>query len=159
MNEIYNVNDADFSVTPDQIVSALIGAEFLMMKGFGGQSAQTLQILSLPTVRSFEPSEPIVAVQNLNRLRKWLVLCAALAILACSNFFTYLTSSASKQSVVAELAPWSLATVQEGGITIKMGTAMLSVPIGARLPNGEILRSIDAAHQGYATDSEMVTKK
>ncbi len=55
---------------------------------------------------------------------------------------------------------WRAKAVTNSGVLIGMGNSDLTIPIGAMLPNGEVLRSVNVSQQSFSTESsETMVKK
>jgi hypothetical protein len=57
------------------------------------------------------------------------------------------------------MGSWSTKSVERHGITLSVGGALVAVPLGGLLPNGEVLRTVDSARQTFSTDSQTVAVK
>lgn len=153
------------AITPDQIISALIGADSVVLKGFNPVQTKPLPFW-VPTISQFDVAMSAPAARKASLLTHRLSVLAVLIMLACVGLLTYwgqqmygLAAATSKAQAQSKAASWAVKSVNDGGVQIQMGSILLPVPLGAMLPNGEILRGVDVQLQSYSTDTQTTVVK
>jgi hypothetical protein len=95
-----------------------------------------------------------------SRTRKILLACAvmlSLSLLLAAMLFRM--AGSYQQAVEAPRGPmaWSPQRVEATGLRIRSGSGELLIPVGSRLPNGEILMGVSADRMTYTTPSGVTT--
>lgn len=147
-------------IAPDQIVSALIRADSVLLKGFASTPASSFL---MPVVRSMDPAQSAPAARKASLITSRLGFAGiAVVVLCCSAlaFWAGRLSDAPPGQASAAAAPtWMARAVKDSGVSLVMGSATLVIPVGAMLPSGEILRGINVSQQSYFTDTQVTVVK
>ena len=159
--EIINEISSSNAITPDEVVSILLGSKSIKLSGFGGQPLDCP--FWLPNIETYSPELAQEAVRKAGKTSRIFILAGIMFITAClggllfwlGSFYS-VGASARDSAVIL----WSPKGVTREGVILMLGSAQVTVPLGAMLPNGEVLRSVNAAMQTYATDNnETAVKK
>lgn len=95
-----------------------------------------------------------------SRTRKILLACAAmlsLSLLLAAMLFRL--AGSYTEAVESPRGPmaWSAQKVESTGLRIRSGSNDLLIPVGSRLPNGEILMGVSTDRMTYTTPSGVTT--
>lgn len=150
---------SDTVITPDQLMSFLIGSETIPLRGLGGIPGKVP--FWVPSVSSPNPRlvPAAVALQRamLTRMQKISVVVAVVALAALAYFAG--TYRSHTRGADASGAAWEVKSVDTNAISIRLGNSMVVVQVGNPLPNGQILRGVDPHQQSFTTDSQITVIK
>lgn len=149
---------AEHVIAPDQLVSILIGSESVTLRGFGGVPAKLP--FWIPVVQEFNPALSAASALEVRELLGALqrvsialgIVCSFILMFWAGSFFA--SASSNKSPMV-----WAVKFVEPKSLAIVVGTAMVHVPVGGLLPNGDTLRSVDPARQSFVTDNQITVVK
>lgn len=146
-------------ITPDHLVAMLVGSDSVRLKGFGGVPAELP--IWIPSVASFDPAGSANATEAVDRRlarfsRPALVVCAVLL-----SFMAFMVGRIPAIGLAdgGAQAQWTAKSVTSSEVIVKIGAETISIPVGAMLPSGELLRSVDVQRQTYATDTQITAVK
>lgn len=132
---------------------AFHGAEHVDLPGFGQQDVQSAP-WSHPTiamVRPLERSEDALASLASDRRRGVALVLLACALLASGAYSAGIFAGTVKAWRERSLQPSSLAwtpvEVMESGLAISTAAGRVVVPLGGKLPNGDVLLSVQPARR------------
>ena len=94
-----------------------------------------------------------------SRNRKVMVICAlmlCITLVLASVLFRLAGSANYRDSAVMPMA-WTATSVEAHGLRIRSGTNEVVIPIGSRLPNGEVLLSVSSERKTYSTTAGVTT--
>lgn len=151
----------DFVITPDQVVGMLLKSDHVMLQGFGGVSQKLpfwIPVAVTPDVKEIEKS--------VQQKRQWMTRLhwALVSIMAAAALLLVIVTALLQPSSKTQGA-WSVQVVQPQGVLVSVGlpgqssAVKLTIPVGAMLPNGDILRSVDSTLQSYSTDTQITVVK
>lgn len=130
------------------IVDALAGGQTKILSGFSDQAAATgrLSHPSAPFVpaRQFDRSAPVIS-RAMMRWRRLVLVFTGLSLLAIGLAIGVLVSLAMVRwdaGPQVALPTWTLTQVTDRGVSLLMGERTSLIPIGGRLPNGDVVVSV-----------------
>ncbi len=162
--------------TPSDVVAALRGASSVRLRGFTAQARAPsflrpgMQFVS-PSIAIEELRGVLVARSRRTRIILWMsLLCTHIAVAALAAMWWAGQGARAAQDQFARTGPaavvtaWSVVAVTPAGVQVRIGTdsargesspgrPTISVPVGGRLPNGELLTLVDAERGMYVTPS------
>lgn len=147
--------------SPSEVIAAMRGSSVVTLRGYAKQEPTPASLQPWVCVGSSPDSaEPLQASvgsrSRLSRATRWCTL--ALSHLLAGSLGA-LMIFATTQPAPPELI-WRVLRVQEDAVLLQIGDAerarTLSVPVGAALPDGQILTFVDAAQSMYATGTSRV---
>ncbi|WP_371436234.1 hypothetical protein [Polaromonas sp.] len=146
-------------IAPDQVVSLLIGSNTITLDGFGGIPLDSP--FWVPNINSYDPEQAGRARKQVMKVIRWISGSAIAATVLGLCILMYWAGTMAKPSevVAAPTIAWSAKAVTGDGVIVTVGAGDLTVPVGAILPNGEILRDLDIRRQTYSTDSHITAVK
>ena len=143
----------DGLITPDQVVSMLVGADSIRVSGFGGAPVECPFWMPMAgTYSSDLASQAVNRALATKRRYMALVLCAAVILVTVTAFFLGRAYDLAGQSPASSSSWITQAVTNDGVIILVMGVQPITVPVGAVLPNGEILKSVNIRSQTFSTD-------
>lgn len=147
------------TITPDQLVGMILGADAVVLKGFGGVPAKLP--FWVPVVDKFDVQMSAPASRKATEPFKLLFIPSIIfgVILLLGIAFWAGTIDRLGGMQAGLMGTWSAKSVERHGITLSVGGTLMAVPVGGLLPNGEFLRKVDAVRQTYSTDSQTVAVK
>ena len=158
--------ERDVFITSEQLVCALLGSDHVVLQGFGNPQQEVPFWMPVASVFSPEPDAPDLASKKVSHTMRRLLLLSALVAMVCLSSLAFLGGrmtapfDTSKSPAPAGSAvAWTVKSVNDTGILVGVGNASLTIPIGAMLPSGEILRGVNARHQNYYTDTQVTAVK
>lgn len=148
------------AITPDEVVSILNGSTSIKLSGFGGQPLDCP--FWLPNLETYAPELAQQAIQKTTQISQRLLLVGtAFTAIFLGVFIFWMGSvyNSNSSSSLQLTSTWSPKGVTHEGVVLMIGSSQTTVPVGAMLPNGETLRSINAARQTYTTDNNETAVK
>jgi len=94
-----------------------------------------------------------------SRNRKILLICTVMlctALLLSSILFRLVGTSNYREPGVMPMA-WTAQSVEPKGLKVQSGTNEVVIPVGSRLPNGEVLLSVSTDRMTYSTTAGVTT--
>lgn len=94
------------------------------------------------------------------RTRKVIVACAVmlgLSLLAASALFSMAVTSVRSHDATLRPMAWSAQKIEMHGLWIRSGSNDVFIPVGNRLPNGEVLVSTSRQNNSYTTPGGVTT--
>ncbi len=143
-----NAPDTAGSTAVD-IVAALRGATTITLGGFQEAKAQDLSSWAHPAIPFVKATTFERDVEKIAASRsRWEKLTRALftAALVCVAFAlghvaTAITTDWSSHAL-SRASAWKVTGITDVGVTLQMGEASIAIPVGARLPNGDLVLSV-----------------
>jgi hypothetical protein len=147
------------AITPDELVSMILGHETITLKGFERKPANLP--FWMPVVQGYSTDELNEAVDKARQPLRALLLPSLFAILAMIAIMAYWAGTIEKISepATAMMGGWTAKGVSTEGVQLMIEGVGVDVPVGGLLPNGEILKNVDTVRQTYATDSQTTAIK
>lgn len=160
-----NAPDTAGSTAVD-IVAALRGATTITLGGFQEAKAQDLSSWAHPATpfvkaTTFERDVEKIAAgrsrwQKLTRaLFTTALVCMAFALGHVATAFTMDWSSQALNRASA----WKVTGITDTGVTLQMGESTIAIPVGARLPNGDLVLSVSPQrHTVFLESSTLIVR-
>jgi hypothetical protein len=142
-------------VTPSDMVCLILDADKIILPGYQAKNMISPWRQQIFRVVQADAPDGVLMGEFRQQAKKnrWVGLLAALCIAAGLAFVGgayYMT----KRPVQFPLAPiqWSVQTIKEGGLELETLVGKVGVPIGAQMPNGEVLISTSRHENSYTTN-------
>ena len=148
----------DTVIAPDQLVSLLIGADYVELRGFGGPPADLP--FWVPAVQNFSPDESDGASRKAFRFFQmlwWPSLLVGVAAICIVAFWAGSLGSPARGG--GKSNAWAAKSVGANTVVMTAGSVTVVVPVGGVLPSGEILRGVDELRQNFSTDTQTTAVK
>lgn len=154
-----NQRQAALFIAPDQLISALIGADAIELQGFGGIPARLP--FWVPVISELKPSStPAAAARARSAASKIAIISSIAGALALAFLAFWAGRAFSDASPLAQSqSGWHVKAVEQASVLVQVGVTQARVPVGSILPNGEILRSVDPDRRSFATDTLVTAVK
>lgn len=163
--------------TPSDVVAALRGSTSVRLRGFTQHTRAPsflrpgVQFVS-PSIAMEELRSVLIVRSRRTRIILWAaLLCTHVAVAAIAAMWWAQQATRTAQEQFAKVGgassvaavSWSVAAVSASGVLVRMGpdtgtggvagpkANAIAVPVGGRLPNGELLTLVDAARGMYVT--------
>lgn len=149
-------NRGSFDMHPSDIICAIQGSEKVTLSGFGAEPAPASWMRpGLKFVAADEfPATAVRAVverQQIMKIIRWVTYCLLLSSGIGAGFWLS-TAFSTTPLTPRSIEIWSVTSIQEGSVSIRVNNTNAVVRIGQVLPNGEILQSTLPSQQAYITD-------
>lgn len=142
--------------TPVQVVCALLKSDVVYLSGFDAH-AQMDAPAWVPLVQRPFPEDVGAAITETKGLRMRVLSIPLGALLLCATALAFTVGRLNFQPVsVASPIVWHVESVGSAGLSVMVGARAIQIPVGAVLPSGERLVSVDLPNQSYETPHQRV---
>lgn len=155
------VFDGGDAITPDQVVAALMGRQDFVMDGFGDLDPEIsahIPNVALPEMNGGLDSsrETIEFFERKQRIRLLAInMAVAIAVAAIAAFLVLISTSKIIPNDSLNLE-WKVVSVERDGVEVAIGGKRIAFPVGAPLPSGELLVSVEPAAQAFSTSNQVI---
>ncbi|MES2977737.1 MAG: hypothetical protein V4731_04880 [Pseudomonadota bacterium] len=145
--------------SPDEVISAVLGQNAIQLAGFTAVNSLSLPV-RLPMVDI--PNDPRARL-HVGKARKRLqqrihLFLGTVAMgLALFSFGLGTLATSTYRSVPVRTPQWHVSGISDHSLIVEIGDSKVKIPLGAPLPNGEEILSVDAERQVYVTAYQTVS--
>ncbi|MBQ0916976.1 hypothetical protein KBW71_00730 [Hydrogenophaga aromaticivorans] len=134
----------------------MLKSDVVNLSGFGAYEQMDAPAW-VPLVQRPFPEEVGAAIVETKGLRMRVLSIPLVALLLCATALAFTVGRLYFQPVsVASPIVWHVESVGLAGLSVMVGARVIQIPVGAVLPSGERLVSVDAPKQSYETPHQRV---